>query len=245
MKRRVDPEEERFLAEYEPRDFPRPALTVDLVIFTVVDADLKVLLIQRAGHPFKGCWALPGGFVNVGDGHRDQGEDLEFAAHRELAEETGLPHGCCYLEQLHTFGRAGRDPRMRVVTVAWYALVRPSLAAVVVAGDDAAAVKWFSLGSETPNISLAFDHPEILSRGLERLQTQLTRTDLAFELVPESFTVGELQSVYEAILAKEADTRNFRRKFNRMVDDGLIARAPGKRHLGKARPAAVWRFVRG
>jgi len=245
MKRRMEPEEEKFLAEYEPRDFPRPALAVDLVIFTVTDGDLKVLLIQRGGYPFKGCWALPGGFVNVGDGHRDQGEDIEVSAHRELAEETGLPQGSCYLEQLHTFGRAGRDPRMRVITVAWYALVRPSLAALVVAGDDAAAAKWFSLRQETPTLDLAFDHEEILSCGLERLQTQLTRTGVAFELVPESFTVGELQSVYEAILSRDADTRNFRRKFKRMVDDGLIERAPGKRHLGKARPAAVWRFVRG
>ena len=245
MKRRMDPEEEKFLAEYEPRDYPRPALTVDLVIFTVVDADLKVLLIERGGHPFKGCWALPGGFVSVGDGHRDQGEDLEFAAHRELAEETGLPHGSCYLEQLGTFGKAGRDPRMRVVTVAWSALVRPSLAAVVVAGDDAAAANWFSVGAQAPSLALAFDHQEILALGLERLRSQLTRSNIAFELVHESFTAGELQSVYEAILSKNADTRNFRRKFNRMVDEGLIERAPGKRHLGKARPAAVWRFVRG
>lgn len=243
MKRLVDPEEAAFIEGYEPRDFARPALAVDLVIFTVIDADLKVLLIQRAGHPFRGCWALPGGFVNVGDGHKDQGEDVEFAAHRELAEETGLPHGSCYLEQLRTFGRAGRDPRMRVVSVAWYALVRPSLAAVVVAGDDAADAQWFSLGVEIPNISLAFDHDEILEAGLKRLQQQLTLSDVAFELVPESFTVGELRSVYEAILSKDSDVRNFRRKFQRMVDEGVIARAPGKRHLGKARPAAVWRFL--
>ena len=244
MRRQFNSEEEKFLAEYEPKDFPRPALTVDLVIFTVLDADLKVLLIERGGHPFKGCLALPGGFVNVGDGHREQGEDIEEAAHRELAEETGLPLGSCYLEQLYTFGRSGRDPRMRVVTVAWYALVRPSLAAVVVAGDDAAAADWFSVGTETTSLELAFDHQEILSCGLKRLEDQLTRTDIAFELVPKSFTVGELQSVYEAILDKSADVRNFRRKFKRMVDDGLIERAPGKRHLGKARPAAVWRFVR-
>jgi 8-oxo-dGTP diphosphatase len=243
MKRLVDPEEAEFLATYQPGDFARPALAVDLVIFTVVDADLKVLLIQRGGHPFKGCWALPGGFVNVGDGHKEQGEDVVNAAHRELAEETGLPHGSCYLEQLQTFGRAGRDPRMRVVSVAWYALVRPSLAALVVAGDDAAKAEWFSVGTEIPEILLAFDHEEILASGLKRLQDQVTRSDVAFELVPESFTVGELQSVYEAILSKDSDIRNFRRKFKRMVDEGLIARAPGKRHLGKSRPAAVWRFI--
>jgi 8-oxo-dGTP diphosphatase len=202
------------------------------------------LLIQRGEHPFKDCWALPGGFVNVGDGHQDQGEDIEAAAHRELAEETGLPQGSCFLEQLQTFGRAGRDPRMRVVTVAWYALVNPSLAPLVVAGDDAAAARWLSVSEELPEMKLAFDHDEIVAMGTTRLRQGLTSSDLAFELVSESFTVGELQSVYQAILRKPGDVRNFRRRFKRMVDDGVIEKAPGKRYLGKSRPAEVWRFVR-
>src|SRR5687767_7631832 len=114
-------EEQRFLAAYRPEAYPRPAVTVDIVIFTIVDADLKVLLVRRNEHPFKGRWALPGGFVRVGDAREDQGEDLDEAAARELAEETGLPRGSAYLEQLGAFGKANRDPRMRVISVAYFA----------------------------------------------------------------------------------------------------------------------------
>lgn len=243
MTRHTD-DEQAFLANYQPGDYARPALTVDLVILTVRDSDLKLLLIERGEHPFKGCLALPGGFVNVGDGHRDQGEDVETAAHRELAEETGLPFGSCFLEQLYTFGKAGRDPRMRVVSVAWYALVRPELAALVVAGDDAAAVRWVSVESELPEVSLAFDHATIVQMALQRVRSDLLRSTIAFELVPKAFTVGELKSVYEAVLGRNSDTRNFRRRFQRLVADGVVERAPGKRHLGKSRPADVWRFCR-
>lgn len=223
-------------------DYPRPMVTVDLVIFTVIDTDLKVLLIERGIDPEKGKWALPGGFVNVGPTPEDQGEDVEAAAHRELAEETGLPEGACYLEQLYTFGNADRDPRGRVITVAWYALVRSGFAELVVAGDDAADARWFSVVHEVPEMALAFDHEQILSTGIERVRGKINYSSIAFQLVPETFTVGELQSVHEAIQAKSYDARNFRRRFQRMVTDGVLEQAPGKRHQGRSRPANVWRF---
>jgi 8-oxo-dGTP diphosphatase len=238
-------QEQAFLATYKAEDFARPSVTVDLVIFTVIDTDLKVLLIERGGHPFLGSWALPGGFVDVAPTESaPQGEDVEAAAHRELAEETGLPLGSCYLEQLYTFGRAGRDPRTRVISVAWYALIRPGLAQLVCAGDDAVAARWFSVSDEVPGMEFAFDHGTILTMGIDRVRGKIDHSDIAFELVPETFTVGELRAVYEAIQNTAHDTRNFRRKFQRLVDKGLIVPAPGKRLRGRARPAKVWRFTR-
>lgn len=236
--------ENRFLAQYSASDFVRPSVAVDLVIFTVVDTDLKVLLIQRGDHPFKDAWALPGGFVGAGDGGGDQGENIDTAAHRELAEETGLPIGSCFLEQLYTFGRAGRDPRTRVISISWYALVRPEMAVLVSAGDDAADAQWFSVSEEVPWMRLAFDHTEILATGVDRVRGKINYTDIAFELVPQSFTVAELRAVHEAIQDKTHDARNFRRRFQRMVSDKIIVPAPGKRHRGRARPAKVWRFQR-
>jgi 8-oxo-dGTP diphosphatase len=237
-------QEKRFLDGYDPDEFDRPSVTVDLVIFTVIDTDLKVLLVRRGAHPFKGAWALPGGFVNAGRGRKNQGEDIATAAHRELAEETGLPQGSCYLEQLYTFGRAGRDPRTRVITVAWYALVRPGLAQLIHAGDDAAEAQWFSVAEEVQWMRLAFDHAEILAMGVERIRGKIDYCDIAFDLVPQTFTVAELRAVHEAIQDKTHDPRNFRRRFQRMVTDGIIVPAPGKRHRGKARPAKVWRYSR-
>jgi len=237
-------DEKQFLEDYTAQAYVQPSVTVDLVIFTVIDTDLKVLLVRRGEHPFKGAWALPGGFVHAGDGKADQGEDLEEAAHRELAEETGLPKGSCFLEQLYTFGRAGRDPRTRVITVAWYALIQPGLAQVIAAGDDAAEAQWFSVAEEVPWMRLAFDHTEILAMGVSRIRGKIDYSNIAFELVPQTFTVGELRAVHEAIQDKTHDPRNFRRRFQRMVTDGIIVPAPGKRHLGKARPAKVWRFHR-
>jgi 8-oxo-dGTP diphosphatase len=236
-------DEGAFLKRYDPDAFERPSVTVDLVIFTVIDSDLKVLLIERGAHPFKGSWALPGGFVGVSN-KGSQGENIEAAAHRELAEETGLPENSCFLEQLYTFGTAGRDPRMRVISVAWYALIPPDRASLVSAGDDASQARWFSASEEVPWMRLAFDHAEILAMGVERIQGKIDYTDIAFELVGETFTVGELRDIYEAIQSKTYDARNFRRRFQRMVTDGIVQAAPGKRHLGKSRPANVWRFTR-
>lgn len=251
-------DDKSFLASYREQKWARPAVTVDLVIFTVLDSDLKVLLIRRKEPPFQGSWALPGGFVRVGDAFDDQGEDLETAAHRELAEETGLREGSAYLEQLYTFGRAFRDPRTRVITVAYFALVRPTLAPLVTAGTDADAVRWVSVASlgallaprlnldptvppEDDVTALAFDHAEILSLALERVRGKLDYAPIAFDLVPETFTASELRLVYEAIVGAPYDPANFRRRINRMLEDELLVQAPGKRHTG-ARPAAVYRF---
>ncbi len=234
----LTPEDRAFLDTYEPSDFPRPSVTVDLVVFTVIDSDLKVLLVQRDQPPFRTHWALPGGFVQVGDG-ASQGESLEQAAERELVTETGLPQGRSYLEQLYTFGRPGRDPRMRVITVAYTALVRPDLAPLV-AGDDAADARWFSVEHGLP--SLAFDHAEILEKGTERLRNKLDYSPVGFRLVAETFTIAELRGVHEAVMGGTYDPGNFRRRFNRMLSDGLIELAEGKRQTSR-RPAKVYRFV--
>ena len=232
-----------FLAAYQVKDYPRPSVTADLVIFTIIDSTLHVLLIQRGGHPYKGFWALPGGFVNVGDAGKDQGEDLEAAAHRELEEETGLPKGSCYLEQLGTFGDAYRDPRTRTITVAYVALVRSSLAPLVVAQDDAADAKWCPVEKVFHNVNLAFDHIIILSKAVERIRGKIDCAPIAFDLVPETFTATELRVVYEAVKGQSYDAKNFYRRFRRMQADGVITRAPGKRPSG-TKHSSVYRFNR-
>lgn len=180
-------------------EFPRPALTVDCVVFGLDDEDLKVMLIQRKLEPFEGQWALPGGFV-----HMD--ETLDEAARRELQEETGLED--IYLEQLYTFGEIGRDPRGRTVSVAHYALVK-LMAHDVQAATDAADAAWFPI-NDLPE--LAFDHDQIFEMALERLKGKVRYKPIGFELLPEKFTLSALQHVYEAILEEEVDKRNFRRK---------------------------------
>ncbi len=242
--------EERFLATYRPGEYPRPSVTVDLVVFTVIDKLLHVLFVRRNEHPFKGRWALPGGFVRVSDDRKDQGEDLDAAAHRELLEETGLSHtesGNVFLEQVKTFGRPGRDPRMRVISVAYYALVRPTLVPLIRAGGDVSHAKWFDVadltGSKKARTELAFDHAEIVDAALERMRADLDRTALAFELVSETFTIQELRAVHEAIRGETLDPGNFRKKFLRLVEDGLVEPARGKRPTA-SKPASVYRFVR-
>lgn len=216
--------------------YPRPSVTVDLVIFTVIDCRLRVLLIRRKDEPFRGRWALPGGFVDVGDAFHDQGEDLEMAAHRELKEETGLSG--CYLEQLYTFGDAGRDPRMRIVSVAYTALVRPDLAPLVHAGSDAADVRWVGVERPPP---LAFDHAKILGKAVQRLRGKIDYTNIAFELVPATFTVSELRRVHEIIKGTAIDPANFRRRFLCLLDSGVLEESPGRR-LTATRPARVYRY---
>lgn len=221
-------------------DYPRPSVAVDLVVFTMLDADLKVLLVRRGEAPQKGEHALPGGFVRVGMTPTDQGESVDAAAARELAEETGLPADKCYLEQLYTFGDAGRDTRGRVISVAYYALIRPTLAPLVRAGGDAEVAEWVSVSTLAPH-TLAFDHGRILEVGLARIRGKLDYSDLAFALVPETFTIPELRSVHEVVKGRAYDKGNFRRRFQRMLADGVIAPAVGKRITG-AKPAKVYRF---
>lgn len=177
----------------------RPALTVDCVVFGLDETDLKVLLIQRDLEPFAGTWALPGGFV-------DMDETLDEAAKRELQEETGLKK--LFLEQLYTFSAVDRDPRERVVSVAFFALVNISDHKVK-AATDARNAAWFSV-VDTP--SLAFDHDEILKVALERLKGKVRYQPIGFELLPPLFTLSQLQFLYETVLETKMDKRNFRRK---------------------------------
>jgi len=180
-------------------DYPRPALTVDCVVFGMDEEDLKVLLIKRGVEPFVGKWALPGGFVRME-------EALDAAARRELEEEAGIRPS--HLEQLYTFGEPGRDPRGRVVTVAYFALVKLTDHRVQ-ASTDAREAAWFSVW-DTPK--LAFDHADVLGTALQRLKGKLRYQPIGFELLPPKFTLTQLQRLYEIILERQLDKRNFRKK---------------------------------
>jgi 8-oxo-dGTP diphosphatase len=206
--------------------YPRAALTVDGVVFGFDAGELKVLLIQRALEPFKGKWALPGGFVRVD-------ETLDEAVRRELAEETGLEN--VFLEQLHTFGAVKRDPRERVVSVAYYALVKLS-GHHAKAATDAANAQWFPV-SQVPK--LAFDHADILAMALTRLQGKVRYQPIGFELLPPKFTLSDLQHLYEAILGAELDKRNFRKK---VLGFGLLVALNETQMAGRHRPAQLFRF---
>src|SRR5437868_7344996 len=175
---------------YDASKYDRPSVTVDVVMMSLHQRDLQVLLVKRRSWPFEGCWAIPGGFVKVD-------ESLETAAKRELQEETTLEN--VYLEQLYTFGDPGRDPRTRVITVVYFALL-DSARLQVRAADDAADVGWFSVYQLPP---LAFDHEQILHYALARLRGKLDYTTIAFSLLPEQFTLRELQRVYEIILHRK------------------------------------------
>jgi 8-oxo-dGTP diphosphatase len=208
--------------------YPRPAVTVDCVVFGLDAKELKVLLIQRRLEPFQHAWALPGGFVRVD-------ETLDEAARRELAEEAGVTD--VYLEQLYTFGELERDPRERVVTVAYYALAKLSDHRIR-AATDAMGVGWFSL-DELPR--LAFDHSSIVERAHERLRGKVRYAPIGFELLPPRFTLTQLQRLYELVLGEDLDKRNFRKKILAMdllVETDQVEQ--GVRH----RAARLYRFDR-
>jgi len=200
-------------------------VTVDVVIFTLRQQSLQVLLVRRRHPPFEGMWAIPGGFV-------DMDESLEEAALRELEEETGVRD--VYLEQLYTFGAPDRDPRGRTITVAYFAVVAAD-AVRLRAGDDAAEAHWWPVDRLPP---LAFDHADILAYALKRLRYKLEYTAVGFELLPETFTLSELQAAYEIVLGEPLDKRNFRRK---ILSAGVIEEAGGYRS-GEGRPARLYRF---
>jgi 8-oxo-dGTP diphosphatase len=207
-------------------EYPRGALTVDCVVFGFDEDELKVLLIQRGLEPFKGRWALPGGFVRVE-------ETLDHAARRELAEETGLQN--VFLEQLYTFGTVNRDPRERVVSVAYFALVKLSDHRAK-AATDAANAGWFPI-SKVPK--LAFDHADILATALTRLKGKVRYEPIGFELLPPKFTLSQLQHIYEAVLETDLDKRNFRKK---VLAFGLLVPLKEKQMAGRHRPAQLFRF---
>ncbi|WP_020401234.1 NUDIX hydrolase [Kordiimonas gwangyangensis] len=206
--------------------YPHPAVTTDIVIFSVRDNALQVLLIKRGGEPFKGSWALPGGFVRID-------ESLDECAKRELHEEAGLED--VYLEQLYSFGKIGRDPRERVISVAYFTLT-PSEHLKPSAGTDASDVKWFAI-SELPE--LAFDHAEIIRVARERLAAKMEYSTIGLQFMNEEFTLSQLQIVYEQATGKTLDKRNFR-KWILSLD--LIAETGKKFAAGAHRPAMLYRI---
>lgn len=210
-------------------EYARPAVTTDCVVFGLDDdTALKVLLIRRGLEPFLGKWALPGGFVRVG-------EDLEASARRELEEEAGLKN--IYLQQLASFGQPDRDPREHVITIAYFALVNlvehPPTAAT-----DADEAAWFAL-DDLPE--LAFDHQTILDTALDRLRGKLRYEPVGFELLPEKFTLPQLQRLYEQVLEQPLDKRNFRKKINKL---GLLIETDEVEKDAARRAARLYRFDR-
>lgn len=239
--------EQEFLADYEPKDYDRPSVTVDMLVFAVNEDlnALKILLIRRKNHPYMHCWALPGGFVGMD-------ESLEEAARRELQEETGLQD--IYMEQLYTFGQPKRDPRMRVISTAYMALIREKYGTVT-AGDDAADACWFTISEKDGDIRLigdngevlhyrisripmfiggvssiqetaykeedsriAFNHEQAIQMGLSRLRNKAEYTNVLFGLMPEEFTLPALQRLYETVLGKRLYKANFRNKIKEFVE---------------------------
>jgi 8-oxo-dGTP diphosphatase len=235
-------DEAAFLAAYDPSRYPRVAVTVDVVLLTVRNGRCAVLLVQRRSHPFRAHWALPGGFV-------EPDEDLDAAARRELAEETGMLLAGAddalelgHLEQLRSYGAPGRDPRMRVVSVAYVGFAPPG---EPVAGSDAADVRFWAVDDlAIPGIGgddgvpLAFDHACIVRDGVERARAKLEYTTFATAFCDEPFTLGELRRVYEAVWGEQLHEGNFRRKV--LSTPGFVE-PTGETAPTDGRPAALYR----
>jgi 8-oxo-dGTP diphosphatase len=230
-----------FLASYDPSAYPRVAVTVDIVLLTVRAGQLSVLLVQRQRHPYRGRWAVPGGFVEPDD-------DLDGAARRELREETGIVvaavgEGIGYIEQLRSYGAPGRDPRMRVVSVAYVGFTAHNESAV--AGSDAADARFWAvrdlaiadIGGDD-GVPLAFDHAAIITDGVERARAKLEYTTLATAFLDEPFTLGELRRVYEAMWGEPLHEGNFRRKV--LSTNGFVE-PTGRTAPTDGRPAALYR----
>lgn len=243
--RRASDDEEAFLATYDPARYGRLSVSVDVVLLTVRGGALWTLLGRRTRHPARGRWGLPGGFVRID-------EALDAAAARVLHEKAGLSD--VFTEQLYTFGAPGRDPRTRVVSVAYYALVEPALldhaAAVAAPSAQVARVRvaWAgesggpadALADDGASLTLAFDHGEILGMAVKRIRGKLDYAPIGFELLPDAFSLRELRLVHEAILARPLNKDSFRR---RVLDRGLVLptgqRASGVGH----RPPELYRFA--
>jgi 8-oxo-dGTP diphosphatase len=233
-----------FLKTYNPNIYKHPSITVDVCICTILmredgsfydhEKNIQVLLIKRKNPPFRDCWALPGGFLDV-----PEKETLDETAHRELFEETHLKG--IYIEQLKTYGDPDRDPRTRVITTAYFALVpwQESLKKGVQAGDDAKEARWFNL--RCPPSNLAFDHPKILKDLVARLEGKVSYTPIAFNFLPRKFTWAQLQTVYEIILNKKLVIPNFRRKIRSMYD---LQELKEQKESPLGRPARLLKFVR-
>ena len=201
-------------------------LTVDAVVFGYEAGNISILLIKRKYEPFKNKWAIPGGFV-LGD------ESLEEAVERELIEETGVHIN--YLEQLYTFGNLDRDPRGRVISVAYFGLVRPN-AFKIFASTDAEEVQWFNI-DELPELS--FDHKKILEKAIKRLKGKITYEPLGFELLDKKFPFSDLEKLYTTLLGREVDRRNFRKK---ILNLNILDELGEKVSKGSGRPASLFQF---
>ncbi len=225
----VDPE---VPSDYDPHAYPPFAVTVDIVVMTITESDLRVLLIRRAIGPFRDSWALPGGFVRPD-------EDLDTAAARELAEETSISQEPGHLEQLGTYGHPDRDPRMRVVSVGYWAIV-PDLPAPK-GGSDAAYAELVPVAElESSRIRLAFDHDRIVADGIARARSRLEDTTIATRFCPPEFTISDLRRVYDAVWASELDPGNFQRKVKQTA--GFLKPIKQTTRSGDkgGRPAALW-----
>lgn len=221
---------------YDPGRFPPFAVTVDLVVLTISDGVLQVLLVRRGQAPYQGRWALPGGFTHVD-------EDIADAAYRELGEEAGIGPNDVHLEQLRSYGTPRRDPRMRVVSVAWLALGGRLPAPA--AGSDAAAAQWVPVDdalAATGGRRLAFDHATILADGVERARAKLEYTSLATRFCHEQFTVAQLREVYEIVWGAGLDPANFHRKVTGA--EGFVVPTGERTTGGRGRPAALFRAGR-
>jgi 8-oxo-dGTP diphosphatase len=236
-------EEQAFLEAYDPKAFDRPSLAVDVAILTVIEGGLEVALVQRTEHPHLGRWALPGGFVRMN-------ESLDKAATRVLREKAGLAD--VYLEQLYTFGEPARDPRTRVVSVAYYALVDPLRLAptgdaslkfgrIVVPWEGETGGPVEVRDADGHDMPLAFDHADILGMAVKRIRGKLDYTPIGFQLLSETFTLRRLQDVHETILGRTLNKDSFRR---RMLASGLLG-ATGERETEVGhRPAELYRFMK-
>ena len=218
------------MSAYDPQDYPPVAVTVNLVVLTIRDDTLQVLLVRRGEEPFAGALALPGGFVRPD-------ESLSQAAARELAEETHLTLGAAHLEQLASYGDPGRDPRMRVVSVAYLALA-PEMP-LPQAGTDAADARWVTAADVLDGDILAFDHQRILADGVERARAKLEYTPLAAAFCPPEFTIAQLRRVYEIVWGTSLDPRNFHRKVT--GTPGFVIPAGAATAGDRGRPAQLYR----
>lgn len=230
-------EEKEWLAAYDPKAYAPVAVTTDIVVFTIRNGQFSVLLIERAGYPYKGAWALPGGFL-------DPDETPEEGARRELAEETGVDVNVAFLEQLKTYGTPGRDPRTHVVSIAHVAIL-PNLPNPD-AGSDAATARWWSvkdiLANEEGAPVLAFDHLEIIKDGIQRVQAKLEYSPVATSFLDETFTLGDLRRIYEEVWGiNEIHPGNFRRKVLKTPGFVEPVNTKGESKFNTGRQAALYR----
>lgn len=223
-------DEAAFLASYNIHDYDVPLTTVDVVVFSLRDAELCVQLIKRGDHPFRGRWALPGGFVQV-----DVDQDLDATARRVLLTKTGIDSP--YFEQLGGFGGRHRDPRGWAATFVYFALVD-----IVSLGDTLPSGQWFPVVDASADATLAFDHADIISHALERLRSKVSYSSLPVHLLPEKFTLSHCQRVFEIVLDRPLEKSAFRR---RLRDADLVQKIPGAYERGSNRPAALYQVKPG